>query len=368
MGLPIYIGFWGFKITRISDDLSFVMTNQALVSTIVLNWNGKNVISECLESLLTQTYRPHEIIVVDNGSTDGSLAMIRAKYGSLLKIVTNERNLGFAEGVNCGVRSSKGDLIAILNSDAAAQKDWIEELARSMSQSESVGMCASKIYLAGQAGILDNTGEVICRDGLGRGRGRLEKDQGQYDSSPEVLCPSGCAALYRRKMLEEAGGMDKYFFAYAEDIDIGLRGRLIGYDCVYVPSAVVIHKFSHSSGLVSPLKAFYVERNRLWVVLKCFPLPHLLLAPFYTVQRYFYHLAGLFSKKGPASQYVDRFSPWSLFLILIKVYLSTLWFLPYLIIQRGKIRKKSKRTWQEFERWLRSFGMSSRDAALNELG
>ena len=338
-----------------------------LVSTIVLNWNDKEYIFDCLESLLAQTYSPQEIILVDNGSTDGSLPMLKEKYGSSINIICNAKNLGFAGGVNAGIYVARGEYIALLNSDAVAKENWIEELVAGMRRRNSVGMCASKIYLAGRQGILDNTGEVICRDGLARGRGRLEKDEGQYDNQEETLCPSGCAALYRRKMLEEAGWLDNHFFAYAEDIDIGLRGRILGYACVYIPTALVHHHFSASSGMVSALKAFYVERNRLWVALKCFPMRYLAISPFYTALRYFYHLYGLWRRQGPAFHYVKKFSSIGLFLILIKGYLSTLIFCPYLIRERIKLRRKSRTNLEEFGRWLRDYGISPREAALSEL-
>lgn len=343
------------------------MAIQNLVSSIVLNWNGKKIILPCLESLFAQTYPQQEIIAVDNHSTDGSLELIQQTYGSKLKLIRNPKNLGFAEGVNIGIRHSQGEFIALLNSDAAAKENWLEELIKAMSRSQSIGMGASKIYLAGRDKVLDNTGEVISRDGLNRARGRLEIDRGQWDRSQEVFCPSGCAALYRRQMLEEIGLFDKHFFAYGEDLDIGLRGRLLGWRCVYVPTAVVYHKLSSSTGLVSPLKAYYVERNRLWVLLKCFPLPHLLVSPFYTLRRYFYTLYGMLSGKGPASSYTKHFSALSLFLILIKTHLSTLWFLPYLIGQRIKLQKKSKVSSKEFGSWLKTYGIDEKQAALNEL-
>ena len=340
---------------------------KGLISTVVLNWNNKNVIEACLDSLISQTYPHHEILVVDNGSQDGSLELIKLKYSSKLQIVENSRNLGFAEGVNIGIKHSQGEFIALLNSDAVVRDNWLEELLKGISRSESIGMAASKIYFAGKENILDNTGAVISRDGLGMGRGRLEKDVGQYDSCEEVLCPSGCAALYRRQMLEEAGGFDQHFFAYGEDLDIGLRGRLLGWRSVYVPAAVVYHKLSSSTGLVSPLKAYYVERNRLWVLLKCFPLPHLLVSPYYTFRRYFYILYGMLSGKGPASSYLKRSSALSLLFILIKAYFSTLYFLPYLIGQRIKLQRKRKVTSKEFGEWLKIYGINEKQAALNEL-
>jgi len=340
---------------------------KGLVSIIVLNWNNKDVVFDCLESLLVQTHTFHEIILVDNGSIDGSLEMIEDKYASVIQVIKNGKNLGFAEGVNVGIRASKGEFIAIINSDAVAKENWIEELVNATTQSESIGMCACKIYFADHEGIIDNTGEVLCRDGLNRGRGRLEKDHGQYDSESDVLCPSGCAALYKKEMLNHIGLFDKCFFAYGEDLEIGLRGRLLDYGCVYVPSAIVYHKLSASLGVFSPIKAFYVERNRLLVLLKCFPLGHIMISPYYTMIRYFYYLRGIFVRRGPAAHYAERFSILRLCWILLKAYLSTIWHLPYLLVERSKLKKKSKWTRHQFEECLKSYEISPRDIALGEI-
>ncbi len=338
-----------------------------LASIIVLNWNGKNVIFDCLDSLLAQPYAQKEIILVDNGSRDGSLEMIREKYSGRIKIIENPENLGFAGGCNTGMRASQGEWIALINSDSTVEKNWIEEMIKGIRQSVSIGMVACKIYFWGKDKVLENTGQIISRDGLGRTRGRLEKDTGQYDHRSAVLCPSGCAALYRRSMLDLTGFFDEKFFAYADDIDIGLRGRLAGYKCFYVPEAVAYHKLSASFGLLSPFKAFLVERNRLWVVIKCFPRRHLLVAPFHTVARYFFHLYGIFGHKGPAARYVEKISLISLLWIMVRVYLSTLWFLPHLIKERFQIKKNTRTTPKQFELWLKQYGLTDRQAALNEI-
>lgn len=338
-----------------------------MVSAIVPNWNGLEVIADCLDSLLNQTYGLYEVIVVDNGSRDGSLAMIRGKYASRVKIIENPVNLGFAEGCNVGIRASTGEFVALVNSDATLDKNWMTEMVKGMGLGESLGMCACKIYFADHEGILENTGQTISRDGMGRTRGRLEKDTGQYDKRCAVLCPSGCAAMYRRKMLDAIGFFDKKFFAYADDIDVGIRGRLLGYKCFYVPTAVAYHKLSASFGLFSSFKAFLLERNRIWVLIKCFPLRHLLAAPFYTAVRYYYHLYGVIRHIGPAARFVENLSVYSLLGVTLKAYLSTLWHLPYLIRQRARIRRKRKVTSQEFELWLKHYGISAKEAALLEI-
>jgi GT2 family glycosyltransferase len=337
-----------------------------LVSVVVLNWNGKDVIFECLDSLLQQNSRSFEIVLVDNGSTDGSLDLIRKRYGNSLRVVESFTNVGFAEGCNIGIRASKGEFIALVNSDATVEPSWLEEMVLGF-QDPRVGMCASKIFFYGRKDLIENTGQTITRDGLGRTRGRLEKDEGQYDALPDVFCPSGCAGIYRRSMLEESGLFDRLFFAYADDIDVGLRGRLLGYQCKYIPTAVAHHKLSASFGLLSPLKAYLVERNRLWVVIKCFPLRHVLQAPWYTLTRYFYHFYGIFHRQGPAAHFIKKSSLPKLAWIAIKVYLSTFWHLPHLLRERQNIWRKSKVTSREFELWLRQFGLSSKEAALKEL-
>ena len=338
-----------------------------LVSVIVLNWNGKEVIFECLDSLMGQSYRSREIVLVDNGSTDGSLELLRERYGSSITIVANPSNVGFAEGCNVGIRASKGEFIALLNSDATAEPLWLEELVKGLQKDPLVGMCASKIYLSGEGPVIDNTGQVITRDGLGRTRGRLEKDKGQYDNVSEVLCPSGCAGLYRRSMLEEIGYFDRRFFAYADDIDIGLRGRLVGLKCLYIPTAVAHHRLSASLGSFSSLKVYLVERNRLWVCIKCFPVRYLLQAPFYTLLRYFYNLAGIFHRQGPAARFVKQTSLPRILWLTIKGYLSTLRHLPYLLGERRRIFKKCRISVGEFGIWLRDFGLSAKEGALNEV-
>jgi len=338
-----------------------------LISAIVLNWNGKDVIVDCINSLLSQSHILKEIIVVDNGSVDGSLEMIRSRYSGSIQLIENGANLGFAEGCNVGIRAAQGEFIALVNSDSVLEPDWMREMSRGIQLSPKVGMCACKIYFLKYPGYIENMGQTISRDGFGRTRGRLEKDTGQYDHRRAVFCPSGCAALYRRKMLDECGLFDQKFFAYADDIDMGLRGRLMGYVCHCIPTAIAHHHLSASFGLLSPLKAFLLERNRLWVVIKCYPLKHLLASPWHTLMRYYYHFIGIFQKKGPAAQYVKKISVFSLAWIMVKVYLSTLYHLPHLLRERRAVWKRSKTSTRQFELWMKHYGVNAHDTALNEL-
>jgi GT2 family glycosyltransferase len=339
-----------------------------LVSIAVVNWNGKSIICGCLDSLIAQSYLNREIILVDNASTDGSVELIEETYRGVIQILKNRTNLGFAQAVNQAVESARGEWMALLNSDAAADPDWLKELMGEAVSSPVIGMCAGKTYLANRDRLIDNMGAVISRDGLGRGRGRLEQDTGQYDRPERALCPSGCAALYRKAMLDEIGGFDARFFMYADDIDVGLRARLDGYECQYVPSAVVKHQYSISAGAASSMKVFLVERNRLWVVIKTFPLRYLMASFYFTALRYFFHCyATLAKKRGPIAQYGNRFVLLKLVAMLLRTYGSTLRHLPCLLAERKRVMRHRRVSSKTFGSWLRTFGISARDVAFKEL-
>jgi len=266
-----------------------VSNEKPLVSVIIPNLNGRDILACCLRSLERQAFKNFEVIVIDNGSTDGSVEMVRSDFPWLEIVVENESNMGFAKACNQGIEAASGDLIALLNNDTETHPDWLAELVRASETDPDAGMFASKTLLFDKRDTIDTAGHLIYRDGLNRGRGRLETDQGQYDDKTDVISPSGAAALYRRRMFDEIGLFDEYHFAYGDDIDIGIRGRLAGWRCVFVPGAVVYHMYSATTGKYSPMKLYLVERNRLWIVLKYLPMKYVLLNLFYTEIRYLYH-------------------------------------------------------------------------------
>ena len=252
---------------------------QPIVSVVIVNWNGKHLLADCLDALVAQDRKDVEIILVDNGSHDGSAPFVRERYPSV-KVIMLPENKGFAGGNNAGIGHATGQYIALLNNDTKADPAWLANLLKEAEVSpHAVGMWACKILSYDHPDIIDNVGLLLYPDGLGRGKGRLERDRGQYDLTGEALFPSGCAGLFRKEMLDEIGLFDEDFFAYADDVDIGLRARLAGWKCVYVPSARVYHKYSSSSSAYSPFKAFLVERNRIWVLLKYYPVELILASP-----------------------------------------------------------------------------------------
>jgi GT2 family glycosyltransferase len=340
------------------------MEENSLISVVVLNWNGVKVLEKCLKSLMLQTFRPLETIVVDNASTDGSVDFIKNRYPDI-KLIVNERNLGFGGGNNVGILSSEGRYIMMLNNDTRLDPKCIEELKGSLEKDRRYGACASKILLEYEDNLIDAAGIVVCPDGLSIGRGRLEKGD-LYDEEAEVFFASDCACLYRREMLEDIGLYDEDFFAYADETDMGWRAQLAGWKCIYNPKAIVHHFHSASSGTYSSFKAFLVERNRIWVALKNFPVSLLIFGQFYTFWRYVLQAYGAFTGKGAAGRFTSDFSKIELVKVLVKIYLSIWKSIPLMIRKRRAIQRKKRISNREVYQLIKQFGISAKKIALRE--
>jgi GT2 family glycosyltransferase len=341
------------------------LNGQPAISVIVVNYNGLHHLQECLDSLRAQTFRDFEVIFVDNGSSDGSVEFVTNNFEEV-KVIRNEKNLGYGGGNNIGIRSAEGKYIAILNNDTKVDPGWLGMLFRAAEKDEGIGMCACKILNYYRPGIIDNTGLLLYRDGVARGRGRLESDTGQYDSEEEVFFPSGCAGLYRKEMLNEIGPLDEDFFLYVEDVDIGLRARLAGWRCVYVPGAVVYHKYSATTEAYSPLKGFLVERNRIWVMIKCFPLGMIAMSPCYTLFRYLLQGYGILTGRGASSRIVRSYSVWEGLKILMGSYSSAILRCGKMLRKRREIMRLRKASVGDIADWFRKFGISAKEVALKE--
>ena len=216
------------------------------VAVVIPNLNGENYIGDAIDSLLKQIL-PATIIVVENASTDGSLAILES-YGDKIVILKNERNLGFAGGVNVGITYALDqgfDAVALLNNDAIAVPEWLDELVKTMKQSDHAGIVTGQMRLGGES-LLDSTGEFYTTWGMPYPRGRNES-VGSYSDAGEVFGASGGASLYRSITLKEVGLFDDKFFAYYEDTDISFRAQLVGWRVLYEPSAIVSHRQGETS-------------------------------------------------------------------------------------------------------------------------
>lgn len=335
------------------------------VSVVIVNYNGMHLLRDCLDSLREQRFRAFEVIVVDNASMDGSADYLQENYPEV-KIIRHNTNRGYGGGNNIGIKASSGRYYALLNNDTKADKEWLAMLADAAVRYPDGGMFASKVLNYHDPSIIDNTGLLIYRDGLARGRGRLETDNGQYNREEEVLLPSGCACLYSREMLDQIGLFDEDFFLYMDDVDMGLRARLAGWKCLYVPTAVVYHKYSATAQPFSPLKAYLLERNRLWVIAKHFPFCMIAASPFYTVMRYTVQVYGALTGRGAGSRLVQTGSFWQAVLIVLRAYGAACLGMGKMFRERKRMRRLRKISAAEFSDLFSKFAISVRELSLKD--
>lgn len=338
-----------------------------LVSVIVVNYNRGELLRQCLVSLLKQTYSFLEILVVDNGSWDNSLAVVHSFPDERIRLFPLDRNYGFAGGSNVAIREARGEFIALINNDAVANKEWMEKLVKAIRASgEDIGMWASKLLFF-ETNIIDKAGHLIYLDGQNRGRGTGERDAGQYQRLEETLFPDGCGAVYRKRMLEEVGEFDESFFAYGDDADLGIRGRWMGWKCLYVPDAVLYHRHSSTSGRFSLQKIYWVERNRFWLAVKNFPLPLLMMSPVFTFYRWVWNLLAALLGRGAAGNFRQQTSLWALVQTLGRAYGDGFYHLGRVFQQRRRIRKTRRIADLDFYRLLFRFRISARVLAFQDL-
>ncbi|HEX2914242.1 MAG TPA: glycosyltransferase family 2 protein [Chloroflexia bacterium] len=257
----------------------------ATVSILVLNWNGQKFLEPCLRSLQAQTFRDFEVILVDNGSTDGSSAFVRETFAGWLtqqelprlRLLELNENSGFSGGNNhaLAVVDPRTPFIATLNNDTLAEPEWLATLVAALQEREKGwgAACGPMLFSSVQAKaqpVIASAGIEIRRDGLA-----LDRHVGQplqSGSEPEeIFGPCAGAALYRYEVIEKVGFFDEAFFAYLEDADLAWRMRLAGYRTLFLPNALVWHEYSGTGKQGSPFKNYQLGRNRLWVILKDWP-------------------------------------------------------------------------------------------------
>lgn len=249
------------------------MSSLPLVSVVIVNWNGRRWLEQCLPTVAAQTYPRLEIIVVDNGSTDGSVAWLAQSWPDV-RVLPLAANVGFAPANNRGIAAARGALILTLNNDTLLEADCMAQLVAAMADA-GIGMAAPQILLWRDPARLDSAGIEVDWAGFAwqRGHGQAAKTA---DAPQDVFGPSAAAALYRRDLLCALGGFDDAFFAYYEDVDLAWRLQRAGWRCRYAPAARVRHWHSATGGQNEPFKQFLLGRNRWWALLKNYPLPRLL--------------------------------------------------------------------------------------------
>jgi GT2 family glycosyltransferase len=239
------------------------------VSLVVPNWNGGRWLPDFLEAIARQDQAPDELIVVDNGSTDASVAYLRSHHPSV-RVLELGRNTGFAHAANVGIAAAACDLVALVNTDVVLARDWIARMSEVLAEHSGAAAVACKMLSLEDPTRVYDAGDVLRRDGACEQRGRFGRDDGRWDTPGEVFGACAGAALYRRSVLLEVGGFDERYFAYLEDVDLSLRLQLIGWRCRYEP-VVALHAGEGSSHQLSGGHQLLVTRNTLVLVAKSFP-------------------------------------------------------------------------------------------------
>ncbi len=237
------------------------------VAVIVPNWNGRRWLGQCLRALSAQTSPPAELIIVDNGSSDGSLEVLSEHPDA--RVIELHRNTGFANAVNVGIEAAHSEAVALLNTDVILDPEWLARTTARLAGDPGLAAVGCKMLQMDDPCRIYDTGDFLRRDGACEQRGRFQTDQGRFDAGEEIFAPCAGAALYRRDAVRAAGGFDVRLFSYLEDVELGLRLRLAGWRCWYEP-VVALHAGGGSSWQLDPPVEHWVQRNTLLIVAKYF--------------------------------------------------------------------------------------------------
>jgi GT2 family glycosyltransferase len=242
-----------------------------LVTAAVLSYDGRHLLEVILPSLAAQRFRDFEVVVVDNGSTDDTVAWLKADWPEV-EIVSLPRNIGVTAALNVCARSGRGELLGLFNNDLELEPDCLGELVAALEAHPEAGWAGAKLMDFHQRDVIDGAGDVFTWAATGGRRGHGERDRGQYDTPRAIFGACGGAALYRRGVLRQVGPFDEAFFAFYEDIDWDMRAQLAGFSCRYVPRAVAYHMGSATIGRgLTDFTRYHLWRNTLWIIVKDLP-------------------------------------------------------------------------------------------------
>jgi GT2 family glycosyltransferase len=272
-------------------------SERSRVSVIIPNLNGERLLRICLDSMARQTFRDFEVVVVDNGSVDDSVELLKKNYGSL-RIIEFKENRGFAAAVNAGIKGSDAEYVCLLNNDIEADPDFLREMVGVLRERDDIDWCAAKMLRYDDRNVLDGAGDGILRSGSGYKLGTLEEDQGTYDEQRIVFGACAGAAVYRQSFFEKVGYFDEDFFAYLEDVDLNLRANLLGLKCLYVPTAKVFHIGSATTGgTINSFTVRLTTKNAVNVVVKNYAWPTFIKALPFIFLFQFYWFIGMLRRR-----------------------------------------------------------------------
>jgi len=244
------------------------------VSIVIPSWNQGALLAAALRSLRTQSFSDFETLVVDNASTDGTAAMLASEFPEV-RVLPMSENKGFAIATNAGLQAAAGDILVCLNNDVECEPGWLAALVACLDRMPEVGSVASKMMDARRPGIIDSAGDAMSLVAWNVGHG--EADRAEFNVGRELLSACAGAAAFRRELFDRIGWFDETFFAWFEDVDLGIRAQLAGFRCWYEPAAVVHHWGSATAATMSDRKVFLTVRNGLMLFFKTMPLSRVML-------------------------------------------------------------------------------------------
>lgn len=333
---------------------------------IIVNWNGLAILKKCLQAVRRQTLLPDRVIVVDNGSTDGSVAWINEQQ--YLELIALPSNTGFAHPNNLGIAHALADknteYIITLNNDTEPDSKYLEELIGCAKRHPDAGSIQPKVVSATDTTIIDTVGILIHQDMSAMNKGQWEKDTGQYETEAEVFGASASAGLYARSALEAVAlpkhiYFDSEYFAYYEDVDVAWRLRLAGYTSYYTPTAIVKHQHSTTGVSHSPFKAFHIHRNHYYNIIKDLPLPFAIRAFVLLPMRYLLLITSLLRKKGPSAELAKRTEKsYGIVQIVLASWRDIIVQMPSLLRKRRLIQQQRTVSLHTLNSWFRQYHAS----------
>ena len=305
------------------------------ISVVIPNWNGEGVILDCLKSIASQSHNPIETIVVDNGSIDNSIELIKNNYPGVV-VIRNKKNLGFAEGVNIGIRAAKAEYVFLLNNDAECEKDCLSELIKTATKEKSD--ITQAVILTANGKLIDSVGDEYSTWGLPYPGMRNQPASQLPDADKAIFSASGGASLYKKSLFDEVGYFDSSFFAYYEDVDISMRAQLMGKTIYLSSKAIVHHKMNYTADKIPGFGREMAIKNSIYLFWKNLPFPLILKV----LPRSLYsniRMTGAALTKGYS-------------LAAIKAQLTALVNFPSIIIKRRHIQSTKKISSAQFEHLL----------------
>ncbi len=282
-------------------------TKNPLISIIITNYNGGDLLSQCLESIYNSKYQNFEIILVDNASDDDSHLIAQKKFPKI-KLVSNNKNLG-SVGRNSGIKIANGEFVVLLDNDTKVNPIWLDEFLKNY-KIHGYGMYQGKLLLMDEPEKINSAGCMINIFGFSFARGTGEIDNGQYDKKVEINFPATACAFLPKKIFEQIGLFDEEFFAYLDDTDFGWRAMKQGIKSFFVPSVIVYHKWSNTTKW-SPLKYYLLEKNRQICINTLFSNKTISrLQPFLNFINFgvtrLYQKKGMLSEKKRADEFIEH--------------------------------------------------------------